>query len=478
MGKDINQFYFKSKCQYELIIKHTETKLKLTFINYMYLNLTFRMPYKCTECSYTAAKLWEVRKHYHKHLRMTEKPFMCRYASCEWYGLCEAEYQIHKKSAKHIKALNSSKFVGTDSPIPNPRKLVIDDRVATEVEEGELTDDDVTSSKKVTKCPSAQKHSANEVPRRCTDDRPIKRRHPQSLDCPIPRKKRIEPLKANKSKDIPKTPVRDEPYEPGPISCDVPSYQPSSVSIPDSPDIIIPKVLSPLSSISSLPAVVPVFTGNTVRPVSAEKPYPTPPQITRTTSDAVAKVSASPLVISVTPQPSVSSSVVSRPTVSQPTVTTAPVHHSPAVIVSSSVTQSSSDSTVKGQDTYPATEPSVQILKETIQNELKHVRSDNTFHGSKLANRLHDIECRMDIQNKKIIQTLERIKPKPVPEFQERLELAGHGSAILAILGKRHPHGEGFKRGCSTCEAGNKLLIELIRNTDPRIIDPFSVYMS
>jgi hypothetical protein len=107
---------------------------------------------------------------------------------------------------------------------------------------------------------------------------------------------------------------------------------------------------------------------------------------------------------------------------------------------------------------------------ETIQNEFRHVRKDASFHAVQLKESLKEVTEQV-IGLRKDVQKLETQKQRS--DFQDRLEIAGHGAQLLDILGNRHPHGNGFQPSCQTCQKGNDMLISLISLTNPRLMDPF-----
>ena len=420
---------------------------------------------------------------------------MCRFRTCEWFGLCEAEYQTHIKTHKHVKALAENKFVGQDQPIKNPNKLVIEDSVAIEMEEGEIGDDEQSVPKENVAPVKRQ--------RRCTDDRPPKRsssqissaerprkmmkvtvlkersgnlpvtsiasksassfvQHsavtradvnikPSSMTSTVTRQPVSEPSPAVQLSDpstsaLPSTPVHDEPYEPGPVPVGLPSYQPTIRKQPTS--------------------------------VSVSGIYP----IHKELSVSVEKLSSVLVVPPSTVKSSVNSSIpviMKDPPSNVRLLDTKSLSHQVPVMVTASVS-SGLPEPIASISNVPvcSTVSSDKILDDTLQKELKLVRSDNSFHGLKIVDALNSLERHVGYQNQKILQALKDLKPQPQSDFQQRLELAGHGSALLDILGRRHDHGKGFQRGCSICEKGNKLIIELIKNTDPKIIDPFSMYLS
>ena len=412
----------------------------LIFLFYFCSTHPAAMPFKCMECSFTADKSWEVKKHFNKHLRSNEKPLTCRFPECDWFGLCAAEYIYHKKTHGHCQRLKNEKETVLDEPISNPGKYLVDNKVMKEIPK-----EDVLKQEK-----AKQKINKESSKRNCTDMKPLKRTHkqaglelvkkkntPDEIVIDVTGKKTPEDRSSNQKQpspqEVPATPLLDEPYEPGPVRSNLPDYHPTLTNLLSSPPM-------PMSS--------PICLGIPTEAVVPDLPFLTNEQITSSLHDL---------------EENSTHSLVETPTAA-------------CSVNLESVGSNDNHGTEANTSIDTDINNSLLKLQQTVHQEFHKVRQDNSYHGSHLLTALKDMNSNIINHNTQLRSDIQELKPRQKSDFEIRLEIAGHGSALLNILANKHDHEQGFDRSCKKCQKGNALLFQLINITDPKIIDPFSSY--
>lgn len=88
------------------------------------------MPYRCVTCEQSYAMLWEVKKHFIKHVPAPQRALTCPIPECGWFGHYDRDYQVHRKTNKHLALVwekdLSSKEEGQAIPNPRARKTLPD----------------------------------------------------------------------------------------------------------------------------------------------------------------------------------------------------------------------------------------------------------------------------------------------------------------------------------------------------------------
>ena len=347
----------------------------------------FQMPYQCIQCTSTFGKLWEVKRHYVRHIHPRRRALMCHFDECNWYGSYDKEYQIHRKSNKHKQMQGLRAVEDEHNPRINPDAMLITDEVATEVFEVEDDGDYLDQT-------AMEKENQVEVPKR--------KKHQKAK--PLREKNTIEqPRAAN----------------------------PELEETEDETESAVRSILSMPTLLSPIPQT----------PVRDEH---TPPPVKRLklTSPAVAA----------------SSSLSTAGPSFAPGRTVEPQKRDVrAIQIMQKFMEESSEETTS---------------EDNMRLEFQHLRKDNSHHAVQLRSALKELTEEVKEGNRRVEEAV-RKNTNRRSDFQDRLELAGHGAKLLDILGARHPHGEGFAPSCELCQKGNDTLMALIAQTDRRLVDPF-----
>lgn len=379
------------------------------------------MPYKCVCCDQPYATVWEVKKHFVKHIPSTKKALMCPYQDCNWYGSYEKEYKSHKKSHRHTAYRSENPGIEDTHAVKNPKVQEIRDNVAVWYDPDE-TDEETARCDKV---------SSNNGHRKLLE---------------------ISKTTKNISTKLP-TKENVPPQTKGPLTTE---RKPASQKIDTAANVLAPtsEVLTEKETGSNTTSVaLPKIVGDEI--------LKTP------------EVMLSPLS---SETPLQDEHFIVQQNNTKKLTEAEDVMEDEAPVFQPRKVRRIEDRAYEVLNNFIEDKAAMEIPTEVIREEFVHLRQDNSHHAMKMGELVRDLVQEVHDWKRTTTTLITRVMEETTSqrsEFQTRLEIAGYGAQLLDALGSRHGHGRGFSNSCDVCQRGNDALIALVGMTDRRLIEPF-----
>ena len=376
--------------------------------------------YRCAKCQKCFKTIWQTKNHYQKHLHPKQKKLVCPFVECNWFGSTTKDYAVHRKSSHHQDMAKLRPDVREDVAKLNKNYQEPSGSIAIPCETA-LSDHESEEAVEVTKVPAENGHIQTTVPDPTTKAK-------KTIRCPSAPVKKLLP------KALTKKPIV---LPSNPVHAAVNSSENKENKLPSPSESPVPG--------PSYRQITRLFgsPGTPLTPLMDEEPIKLPEK--RSLSEEI---------------------VVAAADFEERHFPSHPLQSLNKKAMVSREIQTAKEQEIEESSSRATKEAEINI----IEREFMHMRKDASFHAVQLRESLKEITdqvtgLRSDVQK---METQNRRS-----DFQDRLEIAGHGAKLLDILGSRHPHGQGFQESCSICQKGNDMLVTLVSQTDPRLMNPF-----